>query len=635
MVLFLLLLSTSVLGYLPGLNRNSYKYGDKIDVFAATITSDETQLPFDYYYLPFFKDKDSETDFENLGQALSGDVVEKTPYNVYMGSSASCSVLGRIGLKRDHLRTFRWMIDHNYRVNWIMDNLPAGLRISLAMNEKNLGIYEDGFPIGFKAHGNYYIYNHHHIIVKTHDQGDGEKKNIVGFLVQPFSLQNLDDYICRYWFFSDFLEKTKTFTEEIVKLDNENKLLVEQAENYFLAQGLDTNVTFTYSVAFEKSNVKWASRWDIYLYKAGGDVHWLSIINSFALVLFLTCIIGNIFRRAVGADITIYNESEEMDLEAESGWKQLKGDVFRHPVYSGMFSIIIGSGVQVVSMCFCTLIFACIGFMSPEHRGALLTTILLLFAMTGILAGLVSGRLYKMFCGEHWKKNACGTALLFPTIAFMLFFTINLLILSEESSGAVPFTSLLELLLIWFGISVPLTFLGSAIGFKHPSLINPVKVSRIPKPLPLDISKKFYLLIFLCGSLPFGSMFIELNYVMKSIWHHTIVYYLFGFLLLCFLLVAVVASEISILIVYVFLCKDDYRWWWLSVLVPGSSGMYLFLYAIYYYFTDLSIRMFASTVLYFGYMIIVSMLFFLAAGAIGFLASFIFVRRIYSMIKLE
>ena len=634
MVYLSIILAISVSGYLPGMSRQSYKAGDPLSIFAAPITSEETQLPFDYYYLPFCEGPDSAIDFSNLGQALSGDVLEKTPYQLHMDSPLSCEALCKKSLNSDQQRTFRWMIDHNYRVQWILDSLPSGLRISLAENEKNLAVYEDGFPLGYKAHGYYFLYNHHHIIVKVHEEKEGTK-SLVGFLVQPYSLKHTDKLLCNYWFFSDFLSRTSRYTEEFVRLDNENKLLIEQAQNYFVPQDLDVNTTFTYSIAFEPSSVKWASRWDIYLYKAGGDVHWLSIINSFGLVLFLTCVIGSIFRRAVGRDISAYNESEELDLEAESGWKQLKGDVFRQPVHSGLFSIVIGSGVQVISMSLLTLIFACVGFMSPEHRGALLTTILLVFSMTGVLAGVVSGRLYKMFSGEFWKKIAFGTAFLFPSIAFMIFFVVNLLILSEESSGAVPFANLLELLLVWFGISVPLTFLGSAIGFKRTLLVNPVKVSRISKQLPLGSSRRLWALVALCGSLPFGSMFIELNYIMKSIWHHTVVYYLFGFLLLCFLLVAVVAAEISILIVYVFLCRGDYRWWWLSVAVSGSSGGYLLVYAVYYYFSELSIEMFSSSVIYFGYMAIASLMFFLITGAIGFLASFVFVRKIYSMIKLE
>ena len=349
----------------------------------------------------------------------------------------------------------------------------------------------------------------------------------------------------------------------------------------------------------------------------------------------LSFIVANVFKRAINRDITNYNENDEMDVEHDSGWKQLRGDIFRHPPYSGIFSIIIGSGVQVTCMCIFTLFFACIGFLSPEHRGVLITTMLLVFAFTGNIAGYVSGRLYKMFEGEHWKNNAFGTAVIFPGLAFCMFFLINLLIRGEESSGAIPFASLIELFLIWFGISLPLTFLGAALGYKKLTIRNSSKISRIPKPLPHTSFKSIYLIGFLCSTLPFLSSFVELSYIMNSIWHHSQFYYLFGFLFLCFIVVCLVSGEVSILIVYLIICKEDYRWWWTSVLIPGSSGLYIFIYSLIYYFRDLSIKGFSSIVLYFGYMMIGSGAFFLVTGTLGFISSFIFIRRIYSMIKLE
>ena len=69
--------------------------------------------------------------------------------------------------------------------------------------------------------------------------------------------------------------------------------------------------------------------------------------------------------------------------------------------------------------------------------------------------------------------------------------------------------------------------------------------------------------------------------------------------------------------------------------MPGTSGLYLFIYSLIYYFRDLSITEFSSIVLYFGYMIILSGAFALVTGTAGFISSFIFVRKIYSMIKLE
>lgn len=51
-------------------------------------------------------------------------------------------------------------------------------------------------------------------------------------------------------------------------------------------------------------------------------------------------------------------------------------------------------------------------------------------------------------------------------IVFGLFFVMNSVMWSKGSSGAVPFTTLLALLGLWFGVSVPLTFVGAYFGFR-------------------------------------------------------------------------------------------------------------------------------------------------------------------------
>jgi transmembrane 9 superfamily protein 2/4 len=43
---------------------------------------------------------------------------------------------------------------------------------------------------------------------------------------------------------------------------------------------------------------------------------------------------------------------------------------------------------------------------------------------------------------------------------------MNLILWSKGSSAAVPFTTLIALLALWFGVSVPLTFVGAYFGFR-------------------------------------------------------------------------------------------------------------------------------------------------------------------------
>jgi hypothetical protein len=52
------------------------------------------------------------------------------------------------------------------------------------------------------------------------------------------------------------------------------------------------------------------------------------------------------------------------------------------------------------------------------------------------------------------------------------------------SSAAIPFFTLVALLALWFGVSVPLTFVGAYFGFRKPSIEQPVRTNQIPRQIP-------------------------------------------------------------------------------------------------------------------------------------------------------
>ena len=107
---------------------------------------------------------------------------------------------------------------------------------------------------------------------------------------------------------------------------------------------------------------------------------------------------------------------------------------------------------------------------------------------------------------------------------FGLFFVLNLFLWAEASSQAIPFGTFFALLILWFGISVPLVFLGSYFGFKKPALEHPVRTNQIARQIPEQmwyLASPFSVLVG--GILPFGAVFIELFFIMSSIWlsqHH-------------------------------------------------------------------------------------------------------------------
>ena len=71
------------------------------------------------------------------------------------------------------------------------------------------------------------------------------------------------------------------------------------------------------------------------------------------------------------------------------------------------------------------------------------------------------------------------------------------------------------------------------------------------------------------------------------------------------------------------------------IILIRSSGLYLFLYSMWYFVSKLNITGLVPTVLYFAYMTMISLTFFVLTGSIGFFACLWFVRRIYGAIKVD
>lgn len=525
---------------------------------------------------------------------------------------------------------------------------------------------ERGFPLGFAAvppgddRKRYYLFNHIQFIIAYHEEtadsysgisGDAAslladvngagaiesgadavprapRYRIVGFEVEPYTIRHKKTDSNKPWGEANNLATC-----------NDKKQVNREDEPQHIDEAGET-VVFTYDVVWQKSDVSWAERWDVYL-TTGSDqeIHLFSIINSLMIVLFLTGMIAMILMRNLYRDIARYNEDASVEEAAEeTGWKLVHGDVFRPPAgfFGPMFlSVFVGSGAQILAMAFFLLGFAVLGFLSPANQGSLLTAFIFLFVFSGSFAGYFSARLYKMFKGKAWKRNTTLTAFAFPGTVYGIAFILNLFVWKKKSSLAVPIGTMLLLFALWFGISVPLVFLGSYFGFKKDEIRHPVRVNNIPRQVP---AQPWYLhpipSILVGGILPFGAVFIELFFIMSSIWLAQ-VYYVFGYLFLVLFILVITCAEISIVMAYFQLCAEDYNWWWRSFLTSGSSAFYLFGYAIVYFVTRLDITAPTSAILYFGYMAMASWGFFLLTGSIGFLACLTFVNKIYSAIKVD
>eukprot|EP00877_Chromochloris_zofingiensis_P001992 jgi/Chrzof1/11794/Cz06g10110.t1 len=617
--------------YLPGVAPQDFKKKDGVYLKVNKLSSIKTQLPYEYYSLPYCRPEKIVHSAENLGEVLRGDRIENSLYQLQMRVDEQCKVLCRIeSLSSAQAKAFKDKIDDDYKVNMILDNLPVAM-VKTRKDDKGqpMKVYERGYYVGFKAtiEGKkdiqYLLHNHLRFTILYNKDAATDLARIVGFEVEPFSVKH--EY-----------ETPWDKNNPVLNTCNPGRMIAvsHSLPPQPVQEGVE--VIFTYDVKYTQSDIRWASRWDTYLKMTDDQIHWFSIVNSVMIVLFLSGMVAMIMMRTLHRDITKYNQLDaQEDAQEETGWKLVHGDVFRPPQNSSLLATYVGVGVQIFGMTLITMIFALLGFLSPANRGGLMTAMVMMFVFMGLMAGYSSARLYKAFRGDQWKKTTLRTALMFPGVVFGIFFVLDLLIWGQKSSGAVPLGTLVALCFLWFGISVPLVFVGSYFGFKKPAPEDPVRTNKIPRQIP---EQPWYMHpVFSClvgGVLPFGAVFIELFFILTSVWLHQF-YYLFGFLALVFVILCLTCAEITIVLCYFQLCSEDYHWWWRAYFTSGASALYLFTYSAFYFYSKLDITKFIPMLLYFGYMAIASYGFFCLTGTIGFYACYWFVVKIYGAIKID
>ncbi|KAF3931257.1 hypothetical protein ABW19_dt0205236 [Dactylella cylindrospora] len=621
------LASLSSAFYLPGVAPTDYNEGDLVSLNVNRLTPAiqgssqqvHSLISYDYYHEYFHfctPEGGPQKISESLGSILFGDRILTSPFELKMHKNETCKFLCKAKHDKRSAKFTNMRIWQGYNLNWLIDGLPAATLTSQVGDEQNQ-FYSQGFSLGGISQTKEpkpYLNNHYDIIVDYHRiPGRSNKEyRVVGVVVQPSSKH----------------QKLSGGSPPTTDCGNDKAL--------FLREDGDTDVIFTYSVIWMESPTAWATRWDKYLHVFDPKIHWFSLVNSAIIVIFLTGMVSMVLLKTLRKDIARYNQLDlNEDVQEDSGWKLVHGDVFRPPKNPMLLSIFLGSGAQIFFMTGITIMFALLGFLSPSGRGSLATAMIILYTLLGFVGGYVSARVYKSFGGESWKKNIVFTPIFIPGVVFGTFFFLNFFLIFKGSSGAVPLWTMVALVCIWFVISLPLSFTGSWFGFRAPAFEAPVRTNQIPRQIP---EQALYLKpipsMLLVGILPFGAIFVELYFIMSSIWFHR-VYYMFGFLFVCYGIMIITCSTVTILMIYFLLCSENYHWHWRAFFISGASAFYVVLNAFIYWLSKLSLGGLASNVLYIGYSLLIGFLFFILTGTIGFFSSWYFVKKIYASIKID
>ncbi|KAL0075160.1 Endomembrane protein 70-domain-containing protein [Phycomyces blakesleeanus] len=553
---------------------------------------------------------------------LRGDRPVQSDLNIVVGQDMQCQTVCSKGWSVEDAMNAKQFIENDYQVEWWLDGLP-GATVSYT-NKVSTRSYRVGFPLGQVLNGQTYINNHVaiHVLYTTddndnHDNEVTDKDNdddyannsrisIIGFEVYPDSVQNGD---CNH-----------------PAVDYPKQQVLERK----------SSIRYTYSVTWKQTTLTDQSRWDKYVLETPPKKNLVATVNSVVVALLLLGVIAVILLKTASKDS--FDDVEyklHEDFEDNVGWRLIHRDVFRRPIYAGLLAPLVGSGIQLITASFVTAGCVMLGTCHPAQPGALLLRFMIGQMPGCLLAGFVTGKIYRMFKGKPWVLNGCLTAFIVPGFVVVCLVLQTMMGWTQLSSIAIPLRGWVILIMVWWGVMTPMTLMGAYVGHRSKVIEHPVRPSSIARIIP---HKQWYqrpmASIVLAGVLPFVVLSMTYHEWLNSIWSGNVVFSM-NEAFWTFSLYATTVAEITVVLVFFQLCTEDYNWWWMSFASGAAPSLWMAGYGLVHYLTLTSNPSVVGGLVYAVHMLLGCILVGVSSGALGFLSACVMVRRIYSAVKVD
>ncbi|XP_019164119.1 PREDICTED: transmembrane 9 superfamily member 5-like isoform X2 [Ipomoea nil] len=579
----LLMLLTVVVTATASPNDHRYNVGDEVPLFVNKVGPlNNPSETYEYYDLPFCSPGQVIPKKESIGEVLNGDRLANTLYELKFAVNKSNVVVCHKKLSRDEVAKFRNAIINDFYFEMYYDDLPFWGFIG-KVEDENWTLDGKG-PM-------YFLFNHVQFDVLYNDNQVTE--------IRAFSDPN----------------HAVDITEDV-----------------------ELDVEFTYSAFWDEEpptqhKARTARYSKASLLPLQQKIHWFSFINSIVIILLLTGFFVMVLMQRLKNDLRFSGGDEEEDKEV--GWKYLHGDVFRCPSNMPLFCGIIGAGTQLLTLICFLFVLSFLGVLYPYNRGALSTSLVIVYTLTSAIAGFTAASFYSKFVETGWERSVILAAMLFLVPFLLQGFILNLVAVSFKATLALPFGTIVVILLIYALIAIPLLTLGGVVGYRCRSEFQaPSAQKKSPREIPsLSWYQKTPGQMFLAGLLPFSAIVLELHHLYTSIWGHKI-FTLPGVLFVMFVILILLTLILSVGLTYFQLTAEDHEWWWRSIFRGGSTAVFMFAYSIYFYYKS-NMSGFLQTGFFFGYTASMCYAFFIVLATISFLSSFMFVCHIYRAVKSE
>lgn len=661
-ILTILLLLFTFRSYLPLATRmqntdsgwvrpNIYRRGDPVEIIVNKVESDLTQLPYAYYDLPFTcpPTMHKKPLHLSLNEIIRGDRKWQSDYVLKFNEDDSCSVLCARKTNKEGMKDAIDLIKKGYVSQWLIDDdLPAATTFISTTDHKKY--YASGFPLGFvdPETEKVYLNNHLMIVIRFHAIDD-DHFTIIGFEVYP---KSVSDYHC------PGAARNYEHLELIVPEDDDEL----------------TFLPFTYSVYWrEDFDVEWKDRFNFFFNdgelsdEVSSKFHWLSLANSLGIVVLASFVVAFIF---IGfsvkgrVDINTMDDSTLTDQDITLPVIAKKWLNPQNTKGINILIVLVSIGVQCIFTIVGSLTISCSLNRLHNVRNSVLSMALLFFVLGASMASYVGSYLLIQANNQSQKGSLrktqvqyrpgfaiiCGSLL--PGIILTSTLLLNSIVWAHDSTNALPFRTIVWIIFLYFIVCIPLSYIGGQIAahnHKRDNItnrnesLNAVYSEKVGGSLSEFRSKGnkivtdtfTLLLILISGLFPFIIIYVELQFVYKSVWlEKTTFYGYYGFLLANIALLCVVVCEISIIVCFIMMTVTSKKelntvhWGWKAYQTGSSAAWYMEFYSLYYVFWVLNIRGFSSILLSVCYSTIFNILCGFGMGSLGYLSSYWFINFI-------
>ncbi|KAK8942059.1 hypothetical protein KSP40_PGU007573 [Platanthera guangdongensis] len=507
-----LLLCFGIIGVSSDSSDHRYKPNEVVPLYANKVGPfHNPSVTYRYFDLPFCSPAPVKDKWEALGEVLNGDRLVDAPYKLEFRADHDSTSVCKKHLTKEEVARFRSAVDKEYYFQMYYDDLPVWGFIGKV--DKDGGTD----PREYK----YFLYRH--IMFEVFHNND----NVIEI-------------------------NAHTDTNSMVDITEDKEIDVE----------------FMYSVKWKETVTPFEKRMEKYSQSSSLpqhlEIHWFSIVNSCVTVLLLTGFLATILMRVLKNDFVKYDHDEETrDDQEETGWKYVHGDVFRFPNNKSLLAACLGSGTQLFALAIFVFALALVGVFYPYNRGALFTALMVIYALTSGIAGYTATSFYCQMEGSDWVRNLLLTGFLFCGPLFLTFCFLNTVAIVYNATAALPFGTILVIVLIWALVTSPLLILGGIAGRNRKrEFLAPCRTTKYPREIPaLPWYRKTIPQMAMAGFLPFSAIYIELYYIFASVWGHRI-YTIYSILSVVFVILLIVTAFITVAMTYFQLAAEDHEWWW-------------------------------------------------------------------------